>query len=71
MNERIMPVTLTVSEIRGILKIGTNSAYNLIHSKSFPVKRIGKSYRIPSEPFYNWLDTRAPELAGTLASKSY
>ena len=29
--------TLTVKEIQQILKIGTNSAYNLIHSKAFPV----------------------------------
>ena len=39
--------TLTVKEVQEILKIGTNSAYNLIHSKAFPVIKIGQSYRIP------------------------
>ena len=34
--------TLTVKEVQEILKIGTNSAYNLIHSKAFPAIQIGK-----------------------------
>lgn len=47
---------LTVEEMRQILKIGTNSAYNLIHSGAFPVIKIGQTYRIPAEPFYAWLE---------------
>ena len=47
--------TLTVREMQEILKIGTNSAYNLIHSKAFPVIKIGQSYRIPKESFYAWM----------------
>lgn len=47
--------TLTVKEIQQILKIGTNTAYNLIHSKAFPVIKIGQSYRIPREPFLAWM----------------
>ena len=47
---------LTVEEMRQILKIGTNSAYNLIHSGAFPVIKIGQTYRIPVEPFYAWLE---------------
>lgn len=46
---------LTVDEVRQILKIGTNSAYNLIHSGMFPVIKIGQTYRIPAGPFYTWL----------------
>ena len=37
---------LTVRDIQRTLKIGTNVAYNLIHSKAFPVIKIGKNYRI-------------------------
>ena len=48
--------TMTVKEVGAILRIGTNSAYNLIHTKSFPVLRVGNSYRIPVEPFYQWLN---------------
>ena len=47
---------LTVKEVQKILKIGTNAAYNLIHSKAFPVIRIGQVYRIPKGPFYAWLE---------------
>ena len=47
--------TLTVKELPQILKIGANSAYTLIHSKAFPVIKIGQTYRIPAEPFYAWL----------------
>ncbi len=47
---------LTVKEVQEILKIGTNTAYNLIHSKAFPVIRVGQSYRIPAKPFYAWVE---------------
>lgn len=47
---------LTVKEVQQILKIGTNAAYNLIHSKSFPVIKVGQSYRIPAASFYAWLE---------------
>lgn len=47
--------TLTVKELQQILKIGANSAYTLIHSKAFPVIKIGQTYRIPAESFYAWL----------------
>lgn len=40
--------TLTVKEMQRILKIGANSAYTLIHSKAFPVIKIGQTYRNPS-----------------------
>lgn len=39
--------TLTVKELQQILKIGVNSAYTLIHSKAFPVIKIGQTCRIP------------------------
>ena len=57
--------TLTVCEIKDYLQIGANSAYNLIHSKAFPVIRIGHSYRIPKDGFYEWLKhTHAIDLMG-------
>lgn len=47
---------LTVKDVQKILKIGTNAAYNLIHSKAFPVIKIGQTYRIPAASFYAWLE---------------
>lgn len=49
--------TFTVREIRDILNIGINTAYNLVHSNAFPVVKIGHSYRIPKDSFYTWLNT--------------
>lgn len=63
MSEIPVNEALTVSEIRQILKIGANSAYNLIHSKAFPVKKVGHSYRIPTGPFVNWLEGHGIEPA--------
>jgi len=54
---------LTVKEMRDILKIRANNAYNLIHSREFPVLKIGNIYRIPSEPFYAWLNHRSENAA--------
>ena len=54
--EVVMKKALTLKEMQDILQIGTNSAYALIHSHAFPVIKIGRSYRIPAEPFYDWLN---------------
>ena len=54
MCEKVQEI-LTVEEMRQVLKIGTNTAYNLIHSGVFPVIKIGQTYRIPAEPFYAWM----------------
>ncbi len=56
MSELQTDKTLTVNDVRQILKVGSNTAYNLIHSKAFPVRKVGHSYRIPAEPFYHWLE---------------
>lgn len=56
MREQMQGSTLTVKELQEILKIGTNAAYTLIHSKAFPVIKIGQTYRIPAAPFYAWLE---------------
>jgi len=55
--------TLTVKELCRVLRIGQNSVYNLIHSNSFPVVKVGHSYRIPSDSFYEWLEGNHIELA--------
>lgn len=54
--EAVLPKALTLKDVQDILQIGTNSAYSLLHSHAFPVIRIGRSYRIPAEPFYDWLN---------------
>lgn len=64
MNEQTIN-TLTVKEMREILRIGSNSAYSLIHSNRFPVKKIGCTYRIPKESFFLWLEQQDEYAAST------
>ena len=52
---------LTVKEIQSILQISQKTAYNLVRQALatgdlFKVIKIGNRYRIPTEPFLNWLD---------------
>ncbi|MDL2288126.1 helix-turn-helix domain-containing protein [Oscillospiraceae bacterium OttesenSCG-928-F05] len=56
MQSTVEKQALTVGDVKNILGIGTNSAYNLIHSNAFPVRKIGRSYRIPSAQFFAWLE---------------
>lgn len=55
-DEAALQKALTLKDVQDILQIGTNSAYSLLHSHAFPVIKIGRSYRIPAEPFYDWLN---------------
>lgn len=55
-DEAALQKALTLKDVQDILQIGANSAYSLLHSHAFPVIKIGRSYRIPAEPFYDWLN---------------
>ena len=52
-----LPETYTVEDIMTILRLGRNAAYNLVHSKAFPVIRIGNLLRIPKSSFHEWLNS--------------
>jgi excisionase family DNA binding protein len=71
MSSGIPQKALTVKELRDILGIGANSAYVLLHSKAFPVIRIGRSYRIPREPFNEWMTGRAAATQGMKTTENY
>lgn len=47
----------TVTDIRNILTIGTNKAYNLIKSDGFPSIKIGRKYLVPKDEFEKWVKT--------------
>jgi predicted DNA-binding transcriptional regulator AlpA len=50
------PMVLTVADIREILSIGRNAAYELMNQKDFPVYKIGKLYkRVNRDEFFQWL----------------
>lgn len=46
---------LTVDDVRSFLNISSSKAYELVHSKGFPVCRLGGSIRVPREPFLAWV----------------
>lgn len=54
MNE--LPALLTVKEMSEVLKIGLNTAYQIIYKKSFPVLRIGhKKIRVLRCELIKWI----------------
>ncbi len=49
--------TITPEELMEILKIGRNSAYELVHSESFfPAFRIGRKILINVDKLDDWLE---------------
>ena len=48
----------TVADIQKLLKIGRDSAYELVKQDSFPSIKIKNQYRIPKESFYEWLNKK-------------
>lgn len=60
-----LPLMLTPEDIGAVLGISRNNAYAVIHSKDFPVVKIGKQYRINKDKFMQWLETvQTVEIAG-------
>lgn len=56
-----MKKVLTVKDVQELLCISQKTAYGLVRSalttgNAFKVIKIGGIYRIPTEPFLNWLD---------------
>lgn len=46
---------LDVKDVQRILKIGRNSAYNLMQSKKFPSMQIGRKWLISEEALNKWI----------------
>jgi len=62
---------LTIAEVHKFLNISQTAAYELSHSKDFPVCRFGGSIRVPRDAFLCWVESRtyiptnlAEQLAG-------
>lgn len=50
------PDLLNIKDIQEILGIGQSKAYELVHSNTFPVIRVGALIRIPKSSFIEWLN---------------
>jgi excisionase family DNA binding protein len=51
------PLILTVNDVARILSISKAKSYEIVHSKGFPLKHIGRSLRIPRDAFFKWIDS--------------
>ncbi|OKP97732.1 DNA-binding protein [Paenibacillus sp. P46E] len=60
-----LPPVLKVEDIQKFLDIGRNQAYDLCNSGQFHVVKIGRSIKIPREPFVNWFLGRNEEKQGS------
>ena len=54
-----LPLALTPMDIAAVLGISRNTAYELLHSTSFPAFRVGKQFRVTRERFLTWLEGQA------------
>jgi len=59
MNYDDIPEVLTVEDLKRVLKIGTNKAYEIVNQVSFPKVKIGRQIRIPKRLFLQWLESQA------------
>ena len=50
------PVMYTTKELQIILKCGSRTVYNLMHSKTFPSIKIGRKYFVEKNALDNWLN---------------
>ena len=56
MNEKDLPLLLTVPQMAELLQIGRDQAYSLTHRNDFPCIRLGRSVRINRVGLQNWLN---------------
>ncbi len=58
-HEKPQPVKLAYSvfEVAEILGISTDKTYELIRANALPHKRLGRRIIIPSQRFYEWLNS--------------
>ncbi len=67
---------MTINDVKDHLNISKSAAYELAHSKDFPVCRVGGSIRVPREAFLAWVNMRtsiSPQLHNfmTVSASAY
>lgn len=55
-NNNELPVTYGTKEIAEILHCSIPTARETMHSKGFPLMRIGKNFRVYREDFIKWMN---------------
>lgn len=47
---------LTIADLREVLNIGRNTAYNLLNQGTIPAFRIGRNWKIPKDAVVSYLN---------------
>lgn len=55
-NDNELPITLTVDQVGEVLGISRCTAYELVHSKGFPVLRVGRRIIISRAALFKWMN---------------
>ena len=53
-----LPLALSADEVAQVLGISRAGAYTLMHSKGFPVLKVGKRLVVPKDMLLMWLDQK-------------
>lgn len=53
-----LPLALSADEVAQVLGISRAGAYTLMHSKGFPVLKVGKRLVVPKDKLLIWLDQK-------------
>jgi excisionase family DNA binding protein len=59
LDRQMMPLLLTMKHVQDVTGLSKAKAYELAHSRGFPLVRFGRSMRVPREAFLRWLDQQA------------
>ena len=51
-----LPALLTIEEMREVLRIGRNAAYEMVKEGTIPTIRIGRSIRIPRKALIQFVE---------------
>ena len=51
-----LPLTLCADDVAKVLGISRAGAYTLMHSKGFPVLKVGKRMLVPKDKLLAWID---------------
>ena len=51
-----LPLALNADEVAQVLGISRANAYNLMHSKGFPVLQVGKRLVVPKDKLLDWIE---------------
>lgn len=52
--------TLKVPEVVRTLQLGRNKVYEMLEAREIPGRRFGRTWRIPRERFFRWLNGGGP-----------